>query len=288
MTIRSILVGVWTLQAPAWADVPHGIDTSTDDEAEGPCTAPCTDLLLGPRWALVRLRPGQSLHLQLVDAVGEATRFRAHGGPPGLTISPDGRVRYTADTNHRGTWHSSIEIIDGDTVRWSGLVIHVEPTTPPPRPASVVPPPRSRPACVVELGLIGGLSANPGRSWTDVGLPDVVLTHGPFFGASCAGRGAVRPFYGLDAAPTFYYLAPAGPLRHLLAGTLGLEVHSPRVRVGPYLNAGLVTLAVGVRAIVLPVQTTAAGHGVTLRVEWVPGLRAGGAVVGYAWSFGPG
>ena len=76
-------------------------------------------------------------------------------------------------------------------------------------------------------------------------------------------------------------------MSHLLGSTLGVELHTPAVRVGPMVNGGLLLFGVGARAQILPFQTQrGARHGVELRALVYPPDVAGSVMLGYALEFG--
>ncbi|MCB9669132.1 MAG: hypothetical protein H6736_14295 [Alphaproteobacteria bacterium] len=258
-----------------------------------------TAMELGESWLLLRLDPGQSATIQLSDAEGKAQRFYAYGGPPRLTLSEHGMLRYGATRADIGLWRTAIQLIgENGQRRWTGIVLEVRDDRPaiPVREvadrAVVRPRPPKGPwavrECFVEAGAIGGASANHRTEWSSVGLPDVVPSASPFVAASCAGGSPkVSWFAGVDSAPAFFYLAPSGRMVHLLGATLGVQTGGGAVRVGPYVNTGLLKLSVGVRAMLLPFETdNGSRHGLFVRADAVPVNLAGSLSLGYAWEFG--
>lgn len=258
-----------------------------------------SELVLGPEWTKLEVTPGESVSLLLVDGVGNADRFYAHGGPPGLEVSEVGRLRYTPAVGHAGIWRTTIQLREGGNPRWTGLVVQVADVREAPRevraatgdpaPAQTMPAgPWEVRECFIEAGAHGGLSANRRTEWSAVGLPDIVPSGSPFVAASCAGGGdRITWFAGVDSAPAYFYLGRDARGVHLLGATLGVQVAVGRSRFGVMADGGLAFFGAGVRALVLPFETEHGGrHGPFARATVYPAGPAGALSLGYAWEFG--
>lgn len=268
-------------------------------------------LTLGAEWAQLATEVGVTTRVQLVDGVRGWTGFERRGGPDGVTVLPDGRLEFTPAPSDVGIWRLSVRITDGTGERWSGVVVRVrgdasEPT-PIQVPAIVQTVDETEPGdrnnvvarsrrsgflgvreCLASAGVAAGASRNQGLAWSNIGLPDVVPSASPAVALACGGGSdRVHVLFGVDSAPTFFYLGKNGRLNHVLAGTLGLELRAGDLRFGPIVNAGIVVLGVGARAVVLPFETKEGGkHGFEVRALAYPLNLSGQGMLAYTWEFG--
>ncbi|MEZ4319224.1 MAG: hypothetical protein R3F61_17055 [Myxococcota bacterium] len=276
---------------------------------EPPVSADADTLVVGERWAQLDVKAGVRAERRLVDGMNGWTHFASRGGPTGFSLTEDGGLSYKAVPTQVGLWRVAVLVSDGTQERWTGIVVKVVPgdapavaavPEPEPEPEAVVAEVEAEPnafrepgfftirECLVSAGVAGGLSKNGQSSWSNVGLPDAVPSASPAVALGCAGGGKKAGwFLGADSAPTFFYLSKAGRQNHVLAGTLGFEVRPGPVRIGPFVNAGLVLFGVGLRAAVLPFEKKTGGkHGFEMRVTGYPPYLSGQLMLAYTWEFG--
>lgn len=261
------------------------------------------DLPLGDAWGVFEIPVGSTAELQLVDTVAGSTDFQLTSGPSGLTIGPTGQLRYTPGRGDVGLWRAAV-VVGG---RYTGLVVKVvgfQDTTVArslPVRAEVDPAYRNNVrsgsgrkgffgirTCTIGVGGAGGASRNTRPTWTDVGLPDVVGSGSPAVVMGCTGGSqSVRWLFGVDSAPTFSYLAPGGRMNHILAGTFGVEIHTPAFRIGPFIDAGLLVFGAGLRTQVMPFTTKRGSrHGLELRAQTFPVVLSIQGLLAYTVEFG--
>jgi hypothetical protein len=265
----------------------------------GTCTVePLPVLPLGEVWSTLSLEVRDTVTVQLADPLDPGASFTKTAGPSNATLTPDGVLNFTAGPSQEGVWRMAIRVQSGEDDRFTGVVLRVtnpnKVVVPAPK-VNIAPFERSPPTgpfavrqCFVSVGIEAGLSANRRTEWSAVGLPDTVPSGSPAVAVSCSGGGKkVRWFFGVDSAPAFFYLGSTGRMAHLLGTTLGVELHTPTVRVGPLVNGGLLLFGVGARAQILPFQTKrGARHGVEVRAMVYPPNVAASVMLGYALEFG--
>ncbi len=259
-------------------------------------------LALDGSWPVVEVALGETLVRRLADADGDRRVFIARGGPRGLEVRKDGHVRYTPRAEDIGSWQVRVRAAHPGPARRSGFVLRVAPREvlqPPSEPASAraaerAGEPRERrfweiQSCFVGFGIAAGLSSTVG-SWENVGRP-FEFSGSPLIAGACEG-GAPRPvqwFLGGESAPLYTYLREGDRIGvHTLVGTAGVSVGSMRLRVGPYVSAGILMVGAGVRALWLPFVNRAGWqHGFELRAAWfAASAPSGQAMLLYGWRVG--
>lgn len=280
--------------APTVASAAPAPDRSSPDE-----------LALGASWSVVEAQVGLPLELRVSDAVDGDNRFRLVSGPEGMVLRSDGVLAFTPRASQIGLWRASIQVGE----RFTGVVVKVlDPNAgrvveaPPPKTREVDPKYRNnvrRSAsstrsffgfreCMVGAGAAGGASRNSRGTWSNVGLPDVLPSGSPAILMSCTGGSkSVRWIFGVDSAPAFFYIAPSRRMNHVLAGTFGLEVHTPSFRIGPVVNAGLLIFGFGLRAQITPFTTKRGSrHGLEIRAITFPVTPSIQGILTYNVAFG--
>lgn len=100
---------------------------------------------------------------------------------------------------------------------------------------------------------IGGFGLATGRG---IANSEVPLTLSPIAtGGIERGANRVRSYFGADSAPLFIFQQLDNQFIHLAMGTVGVTLGSDRLRIGPFVSAGLIGAAVGVRAVVTPFES---------------------------------
>ncbi|MCA9568545.1 MAG: hypothetical protein KC656_11915 [Myxococcales bacterium] len=188
-----------------------------------------------------------------------------------------------------GTW---------TTLAFGSPKVAVRPPVVTPAPPTVTLPPRKRwepPQTTNMLGIqmpnFGGLTPDPdydaifiggfGVAYGGaIGQSQVPISR---FSPSAAGgieRGAnrIRTFFGADSAPLFIWVGTGDSAVqegiHLAMATAGMTVGSDRLRAGPFVSAGLLGAAAGVRTVFTPFESRAGKlTGIEGRLTWfVPGV----------------
>ena len=278
---------------------PHTVRLDGEGLLERACVASAPErLVLGSTWTRLEVTPGEHVSLLLEDGVGEADRFYAHGGPPGLEVSEVGRLRYTPTVAQAGIWRTTLQLREDGISRWTGLVVEVADLREDAGEGPVIgrataarqgrPGPWEVRECFVEAGAHGGLSMNRNTEWAAVGLPDVVPSASPFVGATCAGGiDSIGWYAGVDSAPAYFHLGRRERGVHLVGGTAGVQTTRGVLRFGVHVNGGLAFFGVGSRLLLVPFETAGgSAHGLFLRATYYPAGPAGALTLGYAWEFG--
>lgn len=207
-------------------------------------------LALGTEWASLQAVVGTPVERTLVDAEGRSSSFEVKGGPPGLSVGPDGALSYVPAPSDVAAWRVAVRVFGDDHERWTGIDLWVHATeggTAPGAPAvregpvgteavaadedpaadGAADPGRSALSqgrdpstgfwafqqCVLGAGAAGGAyRVGSGSVWESIGGPDVAGAGSPAatFACSGGGSGVVNWFLGADSAPTFVFENPDG------------------------------------------------------------------------------
>lgn len=235
-------------------------------------------------------RVGTPLELQLIDPEGRAMAWNIAGGPPSMSVSSTGVLRYPVEVADVGRWQIRVSRwIDGFWVDTSGIELTVHPVTSlavrsdgaassfqddltRALDEDVGRLRRSLPFRGCSLGVGAALGGSRTRSsWVLLGQ-GFLASGSPAVSVGCDGGQARGAWWtaGLDSAPFFAYVVNEQAVRHGLTTTIGGGWTDGRLSVGAYGTVGLTMLGVGPVARFLPFKRAdGSRHGPELRFTWL-------------------